>query len=153
LTAGFGAKRARFAKAVMAGIEGGLSPERAVALATKRHGEQDPGADDGTQIAEAEGDSASDVGKEKVNEASRGGDKDTDAPDLEMRPEPGGGYGVYIKGALAGWSQTEDGAREILERQRVNAQSRLQRRGEGSDAYGATKPVESAKSGSISIKI
>jgi hypothetical protein len=72
LVAGFGAKRTRYAKAVMDGIEGGLSSERAVELATKRFGQPDPSDDDGTQVADAEGGSAADEGKKDPADENSG---------------------------------------------------------------------------------
>jgi hypothetical protein len=112
LTEGFGAKRLRFAKAVMAGIDGGLSPERAVALATKRHGEPDPSDDDGIQIAEAEGGGASDVGKEKAEPTKESGARetkdDTTKTDTGAAEAPGETVGPEIV-PVGG---TEDGGRD-----------------------------------------
>jgi hypothetical protein len=68
LVEGLGAQRVRYAKAVTAGVEGALSPERAVELADKRHGRPDVSDNEGTESTDAKREKASDVERPEDNE-------------------------------------------------------------------------------------
>ena len=90
LVKGFGTQRLKFANAVMDGIDGGLSPKRAVELADKSHGQPN----------------ASDAGTEKAKDTPRG--------EVRWVGDEGGHYGVFVDGVERTGADTEAKAKALL---------------------------------------